>query len=134
MDGRFREEHAAERLHGIADQDRQKRDEDRAEDRAEHRAEPADDDHRQVVDRHADLELLVVRDPEEVGVEHAGDAGVERRDGEGEQFVAEDVDADDLGRDVVVANGDEGAAHPRAEEVQGPHDGEDDEDPDVHRG
>jgi len=41
---------------------------------------------------------------EEVRVEHAGDAGVERRDREGQQLVAEDVDADDLGRDVLVAD------------------------------
>src|SRR3990172_1487999 len=60
------EDEAAERLHGVADQDRQQRHEDRAEDRTEDRAEPADDDHRQVVDRRHDLELLVVRDAEVV--------------------------------------------------------------------
>ena len=95
---------------------------------AQHRAEPADDDHGQVVDGHADLELLVVGDAEVVGVEHAGDPGVERRDGEGQQLVAEDVDADDLGGDVLVADGDEGAADPAAHEVQRAHDGQHDED------
>src|SRR5215831_6976055 len=59
--GLRREEHAAERLHRVADDDRQERDEERPEDRPQHRAEAADDDHRQVVDGHADLELLVVR-------------------------------------------------------------------------
>src|ERR1051326_7053951 len=49
-------------------------------------ARPADDDHREVVDRDVDLELLVVRDAEEVGVEHARRARVERRDREGEEL------------------------------------------------
>src|SRR3989442_12352388 len=59
---RRREEEPAERLHRVADQDREERHEDRAEDGPEDRAEPADDDHRQVVDGDGDLELLVVRD------------------------------------------------------------------------
>src|SRR4030095_2514808 len=98
--GLLREENAAESLHRVADDDRQQGHEDGPEDRAEHRAEPADDDHLQVVDGDADLELLVVRDAEEVRVQHAGDPGVERRDGESQELVAEDVDADDLGGDV----------------------------------
>src|SRR5438552_13584157 len=101
QDGFRLEEHSAERLHGVADHDGQQGDEDGPEDRAQHEAEPADDDHGQVVDGDADLELLVVGDTEEVRVEHAGDAGVERRDREGQQLVAEDVDADDLGCDVL---------------------------------
>src|SRR5207245_1211135 len=55
---------------GVADDNRQEGHEDRAEDRPQDGAEPADDDHRQVVDRDADLELLVVGDAEEVRVEH----------------------------------------------------------------
>src|SRR5689334_15864350 len=77
--------------------DRQQRDEYRAKNRAQNRAQPADDDHGEEVDRDVELELLVVGDAEIVGVEHPADAGVERRDGEGEQLVAVDVDADDLG-------------------------------------
>src|SRR5262245_11662515 len=50
-DGLRGEEEAPEGLHRVADDDRQQRDEERAEDGPEHRAEPADDDHRQVVDR-----------------------------------------------------------------------------------
>src|SRR5215510_2428688 len=125
--GLLREEDAAEGLHGVADDDREQGDEDGAEDRAEHGAEPADDDHRQVVDRDADLELLVVRDTEEVRVQHAGDSGIERRDGEGQELVAKDVDADDLGGDVLVAYGDEGAPDPGPHEVHHPDDGQDDE-------
>src|SRR5262249_12454265 len=81
----------------------------RAQMGAEPGAGPADDDHGEVIDRDANLELLVVGDAEIVGVEHAGDARVERRDREREQLVAEDVDADDFRRGVVVAHGDEGA-------------------------
>src|SRR5919106_3921161 len=49
------EEQAAERLHGDPDHDRQQGHEGGAEDGPQHRAEPADDDHREVVDRHVDL-------------------------------------------------------------------------------
>src|SRR5437764_13593128 len=128
QDGLRLEEDSAERLHGVADHDGQQGDDDGPEDRAQHGAEPADDEHGQVVDGDADLELLVVGDTEEVRVEHAGDAGVERRDREGQQLVAEDVDADDLGRDVLVADGDEGAADAAAHQVHGPHDRDDNED------
>ena len=41
-----------------------------------------------------------------------------------EQLVAEDVDADDLGGDVLVADGDEGAADAAAYQVQGRQDGQ----------
>src|SRR5438034_5864123 len=50
-DRRLGEHQPAERLHGIPDDDRQQRHEDRAEDGAEHRAQAPDDDHGQVVDR-----------------------------------------------------------------------------------
>src|SRR5436305_13720659 len=125
--GRVREQHAAERLHDVADHDGQQRYEECPEDRPQDGAEPADDDHRQVVDRHADLELLVVRDAEVVGIQHARHPGIERRDGECQQLVAENVDADDLGRDVVVADGDERAPDATAYEVHGAHDRDDDE-------
>src|SRR5262245_214987 len=124
--GLLREEDATEGLHSVADDDRQQGHEDGPEDRAEHRAEPADDDHRQVVDGDADLELLVVRDAEEVRVQDAGDPGVERRDGEGQELVAEDVDADDLGGDVLGADGDEGPTDAVADEVRHPGDGPED--------
>src|SRR2546430_9324105 len=127
QDGLLFEEHTAERVYGVADQDGQQGDEDGAEDRAQHRAEPTDDDHGQIVDRHPELELLVVGDAEEVRVEHAGDAGVERRDREGQQLVTEDVDPDDLGGDVLVADGDERAPHARAHEVHRADDGQHDE-------
>src|SRR5581483_7763401 len=97
---------------------------DGAQDRAQDRAEAADDDHGEVVDGDDDLERLVVGDAEIVGVEHAAHARVERGDREGEQLVAEDVDAYDLGSDVLIANGDEGAADAAAHQVHGRHDGE----------
>src|SRR6266852_4159573 len=121
------EEDSAEGLHGVAADDRQQGHEDGPEHRAQHGAEAADDDHREVVDGHAYLELLVVSDAEEVRVQHPGHPGVEGRDGEREELVAEDVDADDLRGDVVIANGDEGAPYSRAHEVHGPHDAQDDE-------
>src|SRR5882724_8471925 len=122
------EEHTAEGLHADTDDDGQERDEDGAEDRTQDGPEPSDDDHGQVVDRHADLELLVVGDAKEVGVEHPGHARVEGRDGEGQKLVAEDVDANDLRGDVLVADSDEGAPHAAAHEIHGSHDRDDHED------
>src|SRR4029453_18356166 len=118
------EEHAPEGLHAQTDDDGEQGDEHGAEDRAQNRAQPSHDDHGEVVDVDVDLEPLVVGDADEVGEEHAGDAGIEGRDREGQELVAEDVDADDLGGDVLVADGDEGAPHPAAHEVEGGDNGE----------
>src|SRR5256885_14315351 len=84
---------------------------------AEEEQAAADDNHRQVIDRHRQLEHLVIGDAERVAVEHASDPGVEGRDRERPELVAEDVDADDLGGDVLVAHGDEGAANAAAHQV-----------------
>src|SRR5665213_678102 len=97
------EEDPADALHHGADNEWQQSNECRAQDRSEHRAQSADDDHREIIDGDIDLELLVVRDPEVIGVKHAADTGVERRDREGDQFVTIDVDADDLGSDILHA-------------------------------
>src|ERR1700748_360827 len=35
-------------------------------------AGPADDDHRQIVDRDCQLKLFVIRDPQVIGIEHTG--------------------------------------------------------------
>ena len=120
----LRQEQAAESFEEPARGNWQQGDEDRAKDRAEHRAEPADDDHGQVVDRDVDLELLVVGDAEIVSVQNPSDASVKRRDRERDQLVAEDVDTDELGGDVVVADGDEGAADAAAHQVDGGNDRE----------
>src|SRR5204862_3085042 len=74
----LREEEPAVILEKPARQDRQQGHENSAEDRAEDRDEPADDDHRQVIDRDGQLELLIIGDAQIIGVEHAGDPGVER--------------------------------------------------------
>ncbi len=102
-----------------AGHDRQQRNEDRAKDRPEHRAEAADDHHRQIVDGDIELELLVIGDPQIVAFQDAGHAGIERRDRERVELVAEDIDADDLGGDVSVADGDKGAADTAANQVLG---------------
>src|SRR5713101_3216048 len=104
----LREQQPAVILKKPASDNRQQGNEDGAENRAENRAEPADDHHRQIIDRHGDLELLVIGDTKVVGVKHAGDAGVKRRNRERPQLVAENVDADDLGGDVLVADRDKG--------------------------
>src|SRR5262245_32248578 len=127
-DGLRREEEAAERLHRVADPDGQERDEDGAEDRAQDGAQAPDDDHGEVVDGDADLELLVVGDAEVVRVEDAGDAGVEGGDGERQELVAENVDPDDLRCDVLVADGDERPPHAAPHQVESAHDGQHDED------
>src|SRR5438876_11521652 len=97
----LREEQPTVILEEPARQNRQKGNEDGAENRAEDRAEPADDHHRQIVDRHDQLKLLVIGDSKVVGIEYAGYPGIERRDRERPQFIAENVDADDLGGDVL---------------------------------
>src|SRR6185312_7381102 len=106
----LRKEQASRCFEKPARGDRQQRDENRTQYRTQHRAEPADDDHREVVDRDVDLELLVIGDAEVVALERSGNSGEERRDGKGVELVLEDVDADDLSGDVLVADGDKGAA------------------------
>src|SRR5215472_10408783 len=118
----LRQEQAAKSFEKPACGNWQQGDEDGAKNRAQHRAEPADDDHGQVVDRDVDLKLFVVGDAEIVSVENASDTGVERRDRERNQLVAEDVDADEFGGDVVVADGDEGAPDAAAHQVDGGND------------
>src|SRR5262245_39409359 len=118
----LRQEQAAESFEKPARGNWQQGDEDRAKDRAQHRAEPADDDHGQIIDRDVDLKLLVIGDTEIVSVENPSDAGVERRNRERDQLVSEDVDADELGGDVVVADGDEGSADAAARQVDGGND------------
>src|SRR5262249_56142226 len=104
--GRGVQKRAAEGLEDGGDCDGQHGKEDGAEDAPEPRAETADDDHCQIVDGDDDLERLVVGDAEIVGVEDAAHAGVEGGDGKGQQLVAENVDSDDLGRDILIAAGD----------------------------
>src|SRR5204862_8296582 len=99
-------------------------DEDGAKDRAQHRTQAADNDHRQIVDGNDDLKRLIIGDAEIVGVENAAHARIERGDRKGDQLVAEDIDADDLGGDILVANGDEGATDPAAHDVDGGDDRE----------
>src|SRR5512140_1913860 len=94
---------------------RQQDHEDRAEDRSDDAPQPPDDDHREVDDRYADAELLGGDVTQRMPVEGARHPGVERRHGEGEDPVPEDVDPHDLRRNVVVPHRHEGASCP------GPH-------------
>src|SRR5512140_1386737 len=94
---------------------RQQDHEDRPEDRSDDAPQPPDDDHREVDDRDADAELLGGDVAQRMPVEGARHPGVERRHGEGEDPVPEDVDPHDLRRDVVVPHRHEGASRP------GPH-------------
>src|SRR5262249_8048839 len=112
------QQNAAELFEEQPGDDRQQGHKNRAEHRSQHRAEPADDHHREVVDRDVDLELLVIGDAEVIAFEHAGDAGKKRRDRKGVKLVAEDVDADDFGGDVLVADRDKGAPDAAAHQVQ----------------
>lgn len=109
----------------VAQQDRQQRDEHRAEERAGDAAEAADDDHRQVLDRQAQLKLLEVDRLAEMAEQRGGDARVERAEPEGQQLVAGNVDADHRGSDVLVADSDQGAPDPGAQHVFGEHHGDD---------
>src|SRR4029077_3621985 len=94
-------------------------DKDRSEYRAENRTKPADDYHRQIIDRDGDLKLLVIGYSQIIGVEDAGHTSVKRRYRECCELVAEDVDADDFGGYVLIAHCDEGPADAAAHQVCG---------------
>ncbi len=71
----------------VIEQDRQQHDEGGAEERAEDAAEAADDDHEQDLERAVDVEGAGLdRARIDEGPHRAGDAAVERADGEGEQL------------------------------------------------
>ncbi len=95
--------------------------EDRAEDGADQAAQPADDDHRQVEDRQLQAEVLGRHGAVEITQQRTGHPGVERADRERGQLVVQQVDAQHLGGDVLVADRDEGPADPGAEQVARRH-------------
>jgi len=63
--------------------------------------------------------LAALLEAKHLGVERAVHAGVERRDGEGEQLVARQVDAILLGGNVGVGNSDKSAADAGGDQVVG---------------
>jgi hypothetical protein len=89
----------------------------RAQDAAKDGAHSTDDDGREEEDRHQQRKALGRDHAKEVGPQPPGHAGIERRQTERQQFVAQQRDAQHLGRDVAVADGDEGAADARSEKV-----------------
>ena len=81
------------------------------------RAEAADDDHGEEVDRQQQVEGFGRHEAGVVRHQCAADAGVERRNPEREDAIIGEVDAHDLGREIVIAHGDHGAAVAGAHEV-----------------
>ncbi|KAG0935424.1 hypothetical protein G6F31_015927 [Rhizopus arrhizus] len=94
------------------------RHEDCAKDGTQDRAHAAHDDGGQEEDRHDQRETLGCHHAKEVGPQAARHARVERRQAERQQLVAQQPDAQHLGRDVAVADGDEGPADARAKQVR----------------
>ncbi len=70
-------------------------------------------------DRQREDEGVAVDEAVLVGEEHAAEARVGRADHEGEDLPAVDVDADRLRRDLAAAQGEQGAAHARGQQVVG---------------
>ena len=103
----------AEPLHRF----RQQHHEGGAHQRAHDRAEPADDDHGEEDDRAVDAEALVGDDLVVMRIERAADAGEERGEAERQRAVFGEVDAHDLGRQIVIAHRDQRAAVARAHQV-----------------
>ena len=79
----------------------------------------SDDDHGEVEDAGLEREALPRDDVAVVRGEGAGEPHEERRGREGQELGPEHVHADDARGDVLVADGDEGAADAGAEEVRG---------------
>ena len=71
----------------------QRGDDERAEHRAGQAAHPADDQHRDDQEGEVEVEGLDPHRAEEMREQHAGDAGEEAADDEGDQPMADDVDA-----------------------------------------
>src|ERR1035437_287570 len=93
--------------------------EDRTQNAAQYGAHAADDDGGEEEDRHRQRKALGRDDPEKVGPQAASDAGVERRKTKRQQLVAQQWNAQHLGRDVAVTDGNEGSANPGAKQIGG---------------
>src|SRR3989449_10509826 len=95
----------------------------RANDRSGQRALAAEQDHRQDFHRLVDAQVPGIDVARVVAVEAARERGERAPDGEGQELVAEDVDAERAGEILVEADGREAAAHPRAEDPDAHDDG-----------
>ena len=105
--------HVADPFHRF----RQQHHERGAHQRAHDRAGAADDDHRQEQDRAFDAKAFL-RDHELImRIKRAGDAGEERRQPERQRAVFGEVDAHDLGGEIMVADRDQRAAVARAHQI-----------------
>ena len=104
----------------VVEENRQQHHETGAEKGAENTPEAADDDHEQDLEGALDVERqrLDARGVDE-RPERARDADVERADAESEQLGAQRTDADDLGREVHVADRHPHSADPAAHHVLG---------------
>ena len=90
----------------------------RAEEGAVHAAQSADHHHQQQVDALDDVELVRAQEADHVRIQRAADAGQRGADREAQRLVVREVDAHALGRDLAVADGDEGAPGGAAQQVQ----------------
>ena len=100
------------------------------EDGAEDRADAADDDDGDELDGQRKAPLVGGDELRVAAEQGAGHRREGAREGEGADLVARQVDADDLGGDVAVADGLHGPARPGAHDVLGEERAEGDEDPD----
>jgi hypothetical protein len=120
MFDRRRADRQAEKVGQRAQDDRQNMDKRRAHEGADERAQAADDDHEQQQEALVDVEGLGLGRAEPQEHHHrAGDAGVERRHGEGEELGVEQADAHQLRGDVHVAHRHPHAADAAMHEIGG---------------
>ena len=96
---------------------RQQHHEGGAHQRAHDRAGAADDDHREKQDRALDAKAFIGDDELVMRIERAGDAGEECRQAERQRAVFGEVDAHDLGGEIMVADRDQRAAVARAHQI-----------------
>ena len=104
-------------------------DEERAEDGPQDRGGAADDQRGEELDGAADRELLRGRRGSSTAVLHdeqrTAEAGEHGADPERQDLVAGEVDAEHLGGDLAVPDGDEGTADPAADQVADEHEDDD---------
>ena len=100
----------------IVEHDRRKEYKARAEKASQHAAEPADDHHGENLDRMVEVELLRRHVAQIADHQHrADDAADKRARPEREQLELEGIDADDLGRIVLLADSGKRAAESRCD-------------------
>ena len=89
-------------------------------------AHPPDDDHGQELDTQDKGKMFRGDHLQETNPESAGYTGIKGTDGKGTQFVSQEIDADNFGRQVTVADGHKGPTHAGPNQISSIGHGDDD--------